>query len=206
MQPFRTLTDIAAPLLRANVDTDVIIPIARLVGIDWGNLGPYCFEPWRFRRDGSENPDFLLNQEPYRRAGILLSGANFGCGSSREGAVWALMGIGIKCVIAPSFSDIFQSNCFQNGLLPVVLPMPEIQAIADEVAADPERNPVIVDLAAQTVTTPRGRRLSFDIDPMRREALIEGLDEIGASLRRETEIEGFQARDRQERPWVYAAE
>jgi 3-isopropylmalate/(R)-2-methylmalate dehydratase small subunit len=203
MEPFTTLTAIAAPLLRQNVDTDIIIRIERLMGRPRNEMGAYCFEAWRYDAQGQERPDFLLNIEPYRQAKILLAGENFGCGSSREGAVWALMGIGMRCVIAPSFGDIFYNNCFQNGMLPVTLPMPVIQSIADQVAADPVRNLVTVDLTQCTVTAPDGAQHAFPIDPIRRESLIKGLDEIGLSLLRENEIAAFQARDRQHRPWVY---
>jgi 3-isopropylmalate/(R)-2-methylmalate dehydratase small subunit len=206
MEKFTALTAIAAPLMRQNVDTDVIIRIERLIGRNRKEMGPFCFEAWRFDAQGREIPDFLLNTEPYRQAKILLAGDNFGCGSSREGAVWALMGIGIRCVIAPSFGDIFHNNCHQNGVLPVVLPMPIIQTIADQVTADPVRNLVTVDLEHCNVIAPNGEQYVFSIDPMRRESLLNGLDEIGLSLLRESEIAAFQARDKQQRPWVYLAQ
>jgi 3-isopropylmalate/(R)-2-methylmalate dehydratase small subunit len=189
--------------MRQNVDTDIIIRIERLIGRNRKDMGPYCFEAWRYDAQGREIPDFLLNIEPYRQAKILLAGQNFGCGSSREGAVWALMGIGMRCVIAPSFGDIFHNNCYQNGMLPVTLPMQVIQSIADQVAADPVRNLVTVDLTECTITAPNGEQHTFSVDPMRSESLLNGLDEIGLSLLREKEIAGFQARDRQQRPWVY---
>ncbi|MCW5730910.1 MAG: 3-isopropylmalate dehydratase small subunit [Alphaproteobacteria bacterium] len=203
MEKFTRLRAIAAPLMRQNVDTDVIIRIERLIEADRARLGEHAFEAWRFLPDGSENPDFLLNREPYRRAKILLNGVNFGCGSSREGAVWALMGLGIRCVIAPSFGEIFFNNCFQNGVLPVVLPAASVQEIADEVAGDPAERLVTVDLEAQQVIAPSGKVHGFEIDPLRRTGLLEGLDEIGLTLRRETEIAAFQARDAKARPWVY---
>jgi 3-isopropylmalate/(R)-2-methylmalate dehydratase small subunit len=203
MPPFTTLTAIAAPLLRANIDTDVVIRVERLVAADWANIGKHCFESWRYRPDGSENPDFLLNQPPYREAAILLAGPNFGCGSSREAAVWALMGMGYRAVIAPSFGDIFHNNCFQNGLVPVVLPLQEIEAIAEEVRADPTTRRVTVDLAAQSVVAPGGRRFAFPFDPMRKAALLEGLTDIEFSLRREADIAAYQRADRARRPWVY---
>lgn len=203
MEPFKTFTAIAAPLLRANVDTDVVIRIERLVAADWSNLGPYCFESWRYRPDGSENPDFLLNRPPYREAKILLNGPNFGCGSSREAAVWALMGLGIRAVIAPSFGDIFHNNCFQNGLVPVVLPMAEIEAIAADLQPDPQTRRVTVDLGRQVVIAPGGRSFAFPFDPMRKQALLDGLTDIEFSLRREPEIAAFQRADRAARPWVY---
>jgi 3-isopropylmalate/(R)-2-methylmalate dehydratase small subunit len=205
MEKFTELAAIAAPLLRQNVDTDIIIRIERLIGSKREQLGRYCFEAWRFGSDGAERPDFILNTEPYRAARILLAGDNFGCGSSREGAVWALMGLGLRCVIAPSFGDIFHNNCYQNGMLPVALPMPVIQSIADQVMRDPLKKLVTVDLASCTVQAPDGERHQFVIDPLRRKSLLEGLDEIGLSLLREAEIAAFQARDRQDRPWVYLA-
>ena len=137
MEPFTVLKGVAAPLMRQNVDTDVIIRIERLIEFGRKELGPYAFESWRYRPDGSENPDFLLNQEPYRNAKILLNGLNFGCGSSREGAVWALLCKGIRCVVAPSFGDIFFGNCFQNGVLPIILPLETVEGMADEARANP---------------------------------------------------------------------
>ena len=205
MQKFTELTAIAAPLMRPNVDTDVIIRIERLIGAPRAEMGRWCFEAWRFLPDGSDAPGFLLNQLPWRRAGILLNGPNFGCGSSREGAVWALMGLGIRCVIAPSFGDIFFNNCFQNGMLPVVLPADAIESIAAQVLEDPERRPVTVSLVEGVVVAPDGTRHPFDVDPLRRKALLEGLDDIGLSLLREAEIAAFQARDAVSRPWVYPA-
>src|SRR5579883_2934526 len=178
MEPFTTLTGIAAPLLRPNIDTDIIIRIERLIGGDPKSLGPYAFESWRYRPDGSEDPDFVLNREPFRRARILIAGENFGCGSSREGAVWALQGFGILCIIAPSFGDIFFNNCFQNGVLPIRLERPTIERLVASLAGDPARPA----------------------------ALLQGLDEIGRTLRHDQAIAAFQARDRAERPWVYAAE
>lgn len=203
MEKFTRLTAIAAPLMRQNVDTDVIIRIERLIEADRARLGEHAFEAWRFLPDGKENPDFLLNKDPYRRAKILLNGVNFGCGSSREGAVWALMGLGIRCVIAPSFGEIFFNNCFQNGVLPVVLPAASVQELADEVTPDPASRLVTVDLEAGQVVAPSGKVHAFDIDPLRRVGLLEGLDEIGLTMRREGEIAAFQARDAKTRPWVY---
>ncbi|TSA15432.1 MAG: 3-isopropylmalate dehydratase small subunit [Comamonadaceae bacterium] len=205
MKKFTVLTAIAAPLMRQNVDTDIIVRIERLIGHGRDDLGRFCFEAWRYGTDGRENPDFILNMAPYRESKILLAGANFGCGSSREGAVWALMGIGMRCVIAPSFGDIFYNNCFQNAMLPVVLPMPVIESIADQVALDPARNLVSVDLVRCTVQDPNGERHGFSIDPMRQQALLEGCDEIALSLSRSSEIAAFQIRDRQQRPWAYLA-
>jgi 3-isopropylmalate/(R)-2-methylmalate dehydratase small subunit len=205
MDKFATLNSVAAPVLRENIDTDVIIPISRLVGNSVrGTLGQWCFTPLRYRPDGSENPEFVLNREPYRGAQILLTGVNFGCGSSREGAVWALHEMGVRCVIGSSFGDIFFNNCFQNGLLPVVLDRQTVESLAREVEASQGAGRISVDLAEMTVTAPSGKRHSFAVEPARREALLEGLDEIAMTLKRAPEIAAFQARDRQQRPWVHA--
>lgn len=209
MKKFISLTSVAAPLLRANVNTDIIIRIERLIYLPRNQLAPYCFEAWRYQPDGSEAPDFILNQPAFRGAGILLAGENFGCGSSREQAVWSLMEIGVRCVIAPSFGDIFFNNCFQNGLLPIVLPEEIIAGMAREAEDRPNR-PVdesrfTVDLAAKQITTPSGRRIGFDIDETRRQALLAGLDEIGMTLLRDADIAAFQAGDRARRPWIYPA-
>lgn len=207
MEKFTVLRAIAAPLLRENIDTDIIIRIERLVGASRrSDLGRYAFEAWRYRPDGSENPDFILNREPFRRARILLAGRNFGCGSSREGAVWALAQKGFRTVLAPSFGDIFRNNCFQNGVLPVPLPQPSIEAIARQVEAAPEQNQVTVDLARSVVVAPDGSETAFSIDALRREALLDGLDDIALTMKRADEIGRFQTADRARRPWVYAVE
>jgi 3-isopropylmalate/(R)-2-methylmalate dehydratase small subunit len=205
MDKFATLNSVAAPILRENIDTDVIIPISRLVGNSVrGTLGQWCFTPLRYKPDGSENPEFVLNREPYRGAQILLTGVNFGCGSSREGAVWALYEMGVRCVIGSSFGDIFFNNCFQNGLLPVVLDRQTVESLAREVEASQGAGRISVDLAEMIVTAPSGKRHSFAVEPARREALLEGLDEIALTLKRAPEIAAFQARDREQRPWVHA--
>ncbi len=203
MEKFVTVRAVAAPLMRDNVDTDVIIRIVRLVGGRPDEVGRYAFELLRFLPDGSENPDFVLNREPFRGAQILLAGANFACVSSREPAVCALQQIGLRCVIAPSFGDIFFANCFQNGMLPIVMERRVIEAIVAEVESDPARGFVTVDLERQTVTSPSGKEIRFDIDSGRREALLGGLDEIGMTMKREAEITQFQSRDRVLRPWIY---
>ncbi len=197
MQAFTTLTGIAAPLLRDNIDTDIIIRIERLAGTSRESMGAVAFEAWRFRPDGSEDPEFVLNQTRYRGAPILLAGTNFGCGSSREGAVWAMMGLGLRCVIAESFGDIFFNNCFQNGMLPVRLPGDVVRQFA---AAG---GPITVDLVAQEVVGADGARARFEIEAMRRTALLEGLDEIGLTLKHQAAIARFQTADRAERPWVW---
>lgn len=189
--------------MRDNIDTDVIIRIDRLVGGRPDEVGKYAFELLRYLPDGGENPDFVLNREPFRRAQILLAGANFGCGSSREPAVWALQQMGFRCVVAPSFGDIFFANCFQNGMLPVVMERRTVEAIAAEVEADAAHGFVTVDLQKQTIVSPSGKEFRFEIEPARREALLHGLDEIGMTMRREAEIAAFQSRDRNRRPWIY---
>ena len=205
MDKFATLNSAAAPILRENIDTDVIIPISRLVGNSVrGTLGQWCFTPLRYKADGSENPEFVLNREPYRGAQILLTGVNFGCGSSREGAVWALHEMGVRCVIGSSFGDIFFNNCFQNGVLPVVLDRATVESLAREVEASQGAGRISVDLNDLTVTAPSGTRHAFAVEPKRRQALLEGLDEIAITLQRAPEIAAFQAEDRRRRPWVYS--
>jgi 3-isopropylmalate/(R)-2-methylmalate dehydratase small subunit len=197
MQPFTTITGVAAPLLRANIDTDMIIPIQHLVGATRQGLGQHAFE--RFR----DQPDWPLRRPGYQGAPILLAGENFGCGSSREGAVWALQGIGVRCVIAPSFGDIFFNNCFQNGVLPIRLPEEAIRRLAAEVEESPGNARVTVDLERQVVVSPRGEAIPFDVDPRKKTALAEGLDEIALTKKRAEEIAAWQARDRQARPWAW---
>ena len=204
MKPFRVLTATAAPLLRDNVDTDVIIRIEKLVGMtDHSELGRWCLGALRYLPDGSENPEFVLNQAPYRGSEILLAGANFGCGSSREGAVWAMMQIGFKAVLAPSFGEIFYNNCLQNGVLPVVLAHDSIENIASELEPDVGTVVVTVDLERQRVVSPRGKEYIFEIPGLRRQALLEGLDDIEFTLKREAMIAAHQERDRRLRPWIY---
>ncbi|MCS6854307.1 MAG: 3-isopropylmalate dehydratase small subunit [Elioraea sp.] len=203
MQRFDRVTGPAAPLLRPNIDTDVIIRAERLVGTAKEEMGRYAFEAWRYRSDGTEDPGFVLNRPPFRSAPILLAGPNFGCGSSREAAVWALAGIGVRCVIAPSVSDIFAGNALQNGLLPVVLPEETVRGLAALIEADPDRARITVDLEAQTVIGPDGAVHPFAIDPDRREALLAGLDDIGLTLRQAGAIAAWQAEDRRRRPWVW---
>jgi 3-isopropylmalate/(R)-2-methylmalate dehydratase small subunit len=205
MEKFTTLTAIAAPLLRINVDTDAIIPSREMKKVSKTGLADGLFAGWRYMAPGSreENPDFVLNREPYRRARILLSGANFGCGSSREHAVWALHEWGIRAIIAPSFGAIFQGNCVRNSILPVVLDEAVVEAIAAQVEADPERNLVTVDLRSCEVTAPDCTRHRFTIAAADRQMLLEGLDAIALTMKRDEEIRAFQERDRLRRPWVY---
>lgn len=200
MTPFTAVTGAAAPLMRANVDTDVIIRIERLTAFQRDQLGPYAFEALRLRADGSEDPACVLNQPAFLRAPVLLAAENFGCGSSREGAVWALMGLGIRCVIAPSFGDIFFNNCFQNGVLPVRLPIAQVEVLAAQCASGAS---VTVDLQEKAITAPDGRVSPFDIDPLRREALLHGLDDIGLTLKDDALIRAWQQADRARRPWAW---
>ena len=202
MEKFSRVTGIAAPLMRPNVDTDVIIPIDDCVSVPRAEQGRCAFRAWRYLADGSDNPDFILNRAPFRDAVILLAGINFGCGSSREPAVWALMGLGLRAIIAPSFGDIFYNNCFQNGVLPIMLPEETVQSIAAEVAATPDA-PLTVDLENRVITNARGLQIPFSIDDARRSALLEGLDEVGLTLKREAKIAAWQDSDRTRRPWVY---
>ena len=207
MQKFTVHAGIAAPLPRANVNTDVLIRIERLVYLPRGQLGPYCFEAWRYRADGSEVPDFVLNRPAYRKATILLAGANFGCGSSREAAVWSLSDMGFRCVIAASFGDIFFNNCFQTGMLPIVLPAATVAELMKEAECDASDaaagKTFTIDLERQVIVTPSGTTIAFKVDGAKRRALLEGLEEIQMTLAREAEIAAFQAGDRQRRPWIY---
>jgi 3-isopropylmalate/(R)-2-methylmalate dehydratase small subunit len=199
MPPFTIVTGAAPYLPRANIDTDVIIRIERLTTLDRDALGPYAMEALRYREDGSENPDFILTQPAFRGAPILLAGDNFGCGSSREGAVWALQGIGVRCVIAPSFGDIFYSNCFQNGVLPIRLPASGVEALAAACAGGAA---MTVDLTACMLIAPDRTASRFVVDPLRREGLLHGLDDIGLTLKDDALIREWQQADRIRRPWA----
>jgi 3-isopropylmalate/(R)-2-methylmalate dehydratase small subunit len=201
VQKFDKLTGIAAPLLRENIDTDAIIPVRWIVNFGQ-DLGEGLFGGWRYGADDAENPDFILNQPPYRDTRILLAGRNFGCGSSREEAVWALLGFGIRCLIAPSFGDIFFENSFKNGLLPVILESDGLVTLVREVTAA-ERPVLTVDLEECAIVVPGGSTLSFTIPDSRRTALLMGLDEVDLTLARAAEIDAFQAADRSRRPWIY---
>jgi 3-isopropylmalate/(R)-2-methylmalate dehydratase small subunit len=205
-KPFTKLTAIAAPIMRTNIDTDVIIRIERLVGnFARSTLGKWAFGSLRYLPDGSENSQFILNREPYRQAEILVTGPNFGCGSSREGAVWALQEMGIRAVIGSGFGDIFYANCFQNGILPIVVDKEIVDGLAAEVENTQGAGRVGIDLQEQTITSPSGKRYRFEIDPRRRAGLLEGLDEVALTLQRDSEILAFQAADRAERPWIHFA-
>lgn len=206
MKKVSTISGVAAPLPLANVDTDVIIRIEKLAQCPRDQLGAWGFAPLRFLPDGSENPDFVLNQAGWRGAPILVAGPNFGCGSSREHAVWALQGMGIGCVIAPSFGDIFRSNCFQNGLLPVQLAAAEAQQLLAWLEDRRQRGEparIEVDLEGQAIRWPGGADFRFAIEARRRTALLQGLDEIGATQTHQARIDAWQAQDRQRRPWIW---
>lgn len=203
MEKFTRLQAIAAPLMRQNIDTDMVIRVERLRDLPPGKLGPYAFESWRYRLDGSEAPEFVLNRPPYRDARIILAADNFACGSSREAAVWALWDFGIRCVIAPSFGAIFYNNCFQNGLLPVAMPIEVIEEMVSAVEASQGTGRITVDLEAGTVTSPSGKVTPFTLDPIRREALLKGQDQIEQTRSREADIAAFEAVDRQRFPWLY---
>jgi 3-isopropylmalate/(R)-2-methylmalate dehydratase small subunit len=206
MQPFRQLNAIAAPIMRANVDTDTVIRIERMVGNGIrGKLGQWAFENLRYRPDKSEDPDFILNREPYRQAEILVTGPNFGCGSSREAAVWALQEWGVRAVIGSGFGDIFFANCFQNGILPIVVDRAIVESLAEEVEHSQGAGRIAIDLEAQTITAPSGRQYGFAIDPRRRAGLLEGLDEVALTLRRDADIRAFQANAKTSQPWLYLA-
>jgi 3-isopropylmalate/(R)-2-methylmalate dehydratase small subunit len=199
-EPFTQVTGAAPWLRQPNVDTDVIIRIERLTSLGREELGPYCLESLRYREDGSEDPDFILNRPAFRGAPFLLAGENFGCGSSREGAVWALQAMGVRCVIAPSFGDIFFSNCFQNGILPIRLQQEQLEAVAASCAGGA---PLGVDLERLLLTPPSGAAIAFAVDPLRREALLHGLDDIGLTLKDDALVRAWQEQDRIARPWVW---
>ena len=203
MQPFTTLTGLVAPLDRVNVDTDQVIPKQFLKTIKRTGLREGLFFDWRKRPDGSPDPSFFLNDPRYQGATILLTRDNFGCGSSREHAPWALLDQGFRCLIAPSFADIFHNNCFQNGILPVVLKAEEVLVLLKEVI-DTEGYRLTVDLDRQTVTTTQNVTYRFEIDPFRKECLYRGLDAIGLTLQHEGAITAYEARRKVEAPWLFS--
>jgi 3-isopropylmalate/(R)-2-methylmalate dehydratase small subunit len=201
MQKFTTLTGIAAHLPMINVDTDMIIPKQYLKTIKRTGLGKGLFAELRYDEQGKPLPDFVLHQPPYDKAVILITGENFGCGSSREHAPWALLDFGIRCIVAPSFADIFYNNCFKNGILPITLPQQEIDKLIDD--ASRGSNAVLtVDLERQEIRGPDGGKIAFDIDPFRKRCLIEGLDDIGLTLEKADAIEAFEKEARTIRPWA----
>ena len=201
MQPFTELTAIAAPLPLANVDTDKIIPARFLKTIKRSGLGKSLFAGLRYDDEGKERPEFVLNQEPFRGAEILIAHENFGCGSSREHAPWALLDFGLRCVIAPSFADIFHGNCFKNGILPVVLP----RSVCDQLMEDARLGAnarITVDLGRQVVVRPNGEEIPFTIDPFRRHMLLNGLDEIGQTMQRTAAIDSYENARTTAKPWL----
>ncbi len=201
MEKFEKLTGVAAPMPLVNIDTDMIIPKVFLKTIKRSGLGVNLFDEMRYDREGNEIPDFVLNKPQYRDAEIIVAGDNFGCGSSREHAPWALRDFGIKAVISTSFADIFYNNCFKNGILPIVLPRDQV----DLLMADAEKGQnarMTVDLENQEITTSDGVKIAFDIDPFRKHCLMNGLDDIGLTLEKKASIDAFEAKAAEARPWV----
>ena len=203
MDKFTSLTGVAAPLPMINVDTDKIIPKQHLKTIKRSGLGKALFDEMRYRQDGSENPDFVLNKPAYRQAKILVAGENFGCGSSREHAPWALLDFGIRCVIASSFADIFYNNCFKNGILPIALPQADVDKLMDD--AERGANAIIsIDLEKQEIRGPDGGCIKFEIDPFRKRCLLQGLDDVGLTLEKAPAIDAFEEKNRLNQPWLWS--
>jgi 3-isopropylmalate/(R)-2-methylmalate dehydratase small subunit len=201
MEKFTTLTGVAAPLPLINVDTDMIIPKQFLKTIKRSGLGKNLFDEMRYRDDGSENPDFVLNKPAYREAKILVAGDNFGCGSSREHAPWALLDFGVRCVIAPAFADIFYNNCFKNGILPIALPQEDVDKLMDD--AERGANAVLtVDLEKQTITGPDGGEIAFELDAFRKHCLLNGLDDIALTMEKAGSIDAFEKKLGVSQPWL----
>ena len=201
MEKFTKLTGIAAPMPLVNIDTDMIIPKVFLKTIKRSGLGVNLFDEMRYDRQGNEIPDFVLNKPQYREAKILIAGDNFGCGSSREHAPWAIADFGIRCVISTSFADIFYNNCFKNGILPIVLPQEDVDKLMDD--AERGANAVVtVDLENQTIQGPDGGTINFDVDPFKKHCLLNGLDDIGLTMEKAASIDAFEAEASQARPWV----
>jgi 3-isopropylmalate/(R)-2-methylmalate dehydratase small subunit len=201
MQKFTTLTGVAAPIEIVNVDTDMIIPKQYLKTIKRTGLGKGLFAEMRFRDDGSENPDFVLNKPAYRNAKIVVAGDNFGCGSSREHAPWALLDFGISCIISTSFADIFYNNCFKNGVLPVVVSPQDLEKLLDDARRGANAT-LTVDLESQTIKGPDGGTVHFDIDPHRKQCLLNGLDDIGLTMQKAPAIKSYEEKAAKSRPWL----
>ena len=201
MDKFTTLTGIAAPMPLVNIDTDMIIPKQFLKTIKRSGLGRNLFDEMRYDREGNEIADFVLNRPAYRQAQILVAGDNFGCGSSREHAPWALLDFGIRCVISTSFADIFYNNCFKNGILPVTLPAEAVAHLMKDAEKGANAR-IMIDLPAQTVTAADGTVFAFDIDPFKKHCLVNGLDDIGLSLEKVSAIDAYEAQARTQRPWL----
>ena len=201
MEKFVRLSGVAAPLRMINVDTDIIIPKQFLKTIKRAGLGKSAFYDIRYNDDGSEKADFVLNREPYRGASILITGENFGCGSSREHAPWAILDMGIRCVIAESFADIFYNNSFKNGILPIKLPKDQVETLMKEAEENPGV-PIEIDLEKQVVTRGNKFSFSFDVDPFRKHCLLNGLDDIGLTEVKAAKIKDFESNDQNKRPWI----
>ncbi|MBO9464051.1 3-isopropylmalate dehydratase small subunit [Tropicibacter sp. R15_0] len=201
MEKFEKLTGIAAPMPLVNIDTDMIIPKRFLKSIKRTGFGVSLFDEMRYNRDGTEIEDFVLNKPQYREAEILVAGDNFGCGSSREHAPWAIKDFGIKCVISTSFADIFFNNCFKNGILPIVLPQEQVDVLMKD-AEKGQNARMTVDLEEQTVTTSDGETISFEVDAFKKHCLLQGLDDIGLSMEKVSSIDSFEEQASQARPWV----
>ena len=201
MDKFTTLTGVAAPLPLRNIDTDMIIPKQFLKTIKRAGLGKSLFYEMRYDEQGNEVSDFVLNQPAYRKATILVTGENFGCGSSREHAPWSLLDFGIRCIIAPDFADIFYNNCFQNGILPIKLPQAEVDKLMDD-ASRGANSTLTVDLESQEIRGPDGGVIKFDIDPFRKHCLLNGLDDIGLTMEKKASIDTYEAKAKQERAWA----
>jgi len=203
MDKFTQLTGVAAPMPEINIDTDRIIPKNYLKTIKRTGLGSAAFAEVRYDENGKERPDFILNKPAYRKAQILVTGENFGCGSSREHAPWALLDFGIRCIIAPSFADIFYNNCFKNGILPIKLPQEDVDKLMDD--AERGSNAVItIDLEKQEIRGPDGGMVTFEIDAFRKHCLLNGLDDIGLTLQHEKQIDAYESRQTAEKPWLAA--
>ena len=201
MDKFTTLTGVAAPMPTVNIDTDMIIPKQYLKTIKRTGLGKGLFSEMRYREDGSDNPDFVLNKPAYRNAKVIIAGDNFGCGSSREHAPWALLDFGIRCVISTSFADIFYNNCFKNGVLPITVKPEQLAALFDD--AERGANATLtIDLEKQTITGPDGGSISFEIDPFRKHCMLNGLDDIGLTKVKAEKIDAYEGKLADERPWV----
>jgi len=201
MEKFNTFKGIAAPFNILNVDTDKIIPKQFLTTIKRTGLGKHVFDEMRYKKDGSENPNFVLNQKPYDKSNILIAGDNFGCGSSREHAPWALKDFGIKCIISTSFADIFYNNSFKNGLLPIKVSSDERDALLAD-SKDTENPELEIDLPSQEIRRPNGAVIKFEIDPFRKKCLLEGLDDIGITMQQSSDIKEFETKMSNERPWL----
>jgi 3-isopropylmalate/(R)-2-methylmalate dehydratase small subunit len=200
MQAFTNFTAVAAPLPIINIDTDMIIPKQFLKTIKRTGLGVNLFDEMRYTIDGKEIPEFILNQPAYRKSGILIAGENFGCGSSREHAPWSLLDFGIRCIIAPSFADIFYNNCFKNGILPIILPKEEVDALMEH--ASSTQVPITIDLPQQKILA-GNKSYSFSVEPFRKKCLLEGLDDIGLTLQKAAQITSFEKNNKTNQPWLY---